>query len=218
MTTSNSYPWFPDKWLSSPSVRKMTLSERGAYRELLDWQWQEKGYLPESVDAISELVGFDVAKMPSVIARFPVCCGLQKRANPVLLQLWQASERQSSISTEITFQAQSLHDWTLDDCITAADRIGMPFDMVESFYNHFAGVGWVDGAGRRITNLSARMAKWKADQPSREKKGFGRRVTIHELKTQLDVVDLQFARTPTPELRQQKRAIEKQIREYTHEQ
>ena len=56
--------------------------------------------------------------------------------------------------------------FSLEDCIKAATTIGMPEEMILEFFNHYAAVGWIDAAGRRITNLPAAMAKWKAKQPS----------------------------------------------------
>lgn len=39
------FPWYPKDWKSDCHVQQMTLSERGAYRELLDALWLE-GTLP----------------------------------------------------------------------------------------------------------------------------------------------------------------------------
>jgi len=56
--------------------------------------------------------------------------------------------------------------WTIEDCKSAAATIAMPDEMIAEFWAHYAAVGWIDAAKRRITNLSAALAKWKANQPS----------------------------------------------------
>ncbi|MCK9519165.1 MAG: YdaU family protein [Dehalococcoidia bacterium] len=82
------FPWFPNRWIGSLSVKCMTLAEKGAYRELLDWQWQGRGYLPADLDLLSQVVGFDVKTFSRVLSKFPEC-GEGKRANGVLLSIWQ---------------------------------------------------------------------------------------------------------------------------------
>ncbi len=47
-------PWFPRDWIAA--TRHMTLAERGAYRDLLDFQW-EMGRLPLSVERLTGLLG-----------------------------------------------------------------------------------------------------------------------------------------------------------------
>lgn len=81
------YPWHPNKWFSSASVRKMTFEERGIYRELLDWQWQEHGYLTGDIVELSAMVGCDLARFPKVLTRFPLLPD-GRRANPVLLAIF----------------------------------------------------------------------------------------------------------------------------------
>jgi hypothetical protein len=88
------YPWYPDKWFGSIMVRGMSLEERGAYHELLDWQWQGGGYLPAELGALSRVVGFDVGKFPQVLEKFPVVGN--RRANKTLLTIWQEQERKRS--------------------------------------------------------------------------------------------------------------------------
>lgn len=87
MTSLCWYPWYPNRWFGSIGSRTMTLEEKGAYRELLDWQWQGCGYLPKDLECISRVVGFDVGKYPNVVAKFPIVG--DKRANPVLLEIWE---------------------------------------------------------------------------------------------------------------------------------
>jgi hypothetical protein len=224
ISDNNWYPWFPDRWLSSLAVRQMTLSERGAYHELLDWQWQGHGFLPERLSEISQLVGFDVLKYPKVMDRFPVCAPGQ-RANPVLLQLWKDCQHTQHLGKTVTASAQTLHDkasWTLADCQGAAQGVGMTPDMVQDFFCHYASVDWIDGAGRLITNLPAALGKWKANQPSHGKRvqtqGV-RPVTIHELQTIKEQLKIDMQRAvdkqqPTKPIRQRMREIEKQISNY----
>ena len=51
--------------------------------------------------------------------------------------------------------------------MNAANNINCPKEMAESFWNNYAAVGWVDAAGRLVTNMPAALAKWKANQASR---------------------------------------------------
>ena len=51
-----SMPFFVGDYLASAKVRQMTLAERGAYLELLFYQWQEKT-LPKSVPRLARLLG-----------------------------------------------------------------------------------------------------------------------------------------------------------------
>jgi hypothetical protein len=59
-------------------------------------------------------------------------------------------------------------DWTLEDCIAASEGIAMRREDVESFWNHYAAVDFVDAAGRKITNLKAALGKWKTNQAERK--------------------------------------------------
>lgn len=61
--------------------------------------------------------------------------------------------------------------WSLDDCLKAAAPIGMRREDVESFFHHYASVGWIDAAGRKIRSLPSALAKWKANQPSHGRRG-----------------------------------------------
>jgi len=60
--------------------------------------------------------------------------------------------------------------YTLSDCQTAAQGIGVAPAMVEEFFTHYAAVNFVDGAGREITSLPHALAKWKSNQASRPEK------------------------------------------------
>jgi uncharacterized protein YdaU (DUF1376 family) len=64
-------PWFPRDFIAS--TRAMRIAERGAYRELLDFQW-EMGRLPRAPDVLARLLGiaqeeFD-AIWPSIAIKF----------------------------------------------------------------------------------------------------------------------------------------------------
>jgi hypothetical protein len=60
--------------------------------------------------------------------------------------------------------------YTLEDCQTASEGIGLAPQDIESFFTHYAAVDFIDGAGRRITSLKHALAKWKAKKPEIEKK------------------------------------------------
>lgn len=49
-------PWFHGDWQGSHRVRKLTLAERGLYRELLDLVWRE-GSVPDDMEEVAHLIG-----------------------------------------------------------------------------------------------------------------------------------------------------------------
>lgn len=49
------YPWYADDWLQSESRMRMTLAERGAYRDLLDYCYRE-GSIPDDPDMLCKLL------------------------------------------------------------------------------------------------------------------------------------------------------------------
>lgn len=59
--------------------------------------------------------------------------------------------------------------WELADFTTAAQPIGMKPEDVEECFHHYASVGFIDAAGRKITSVPSLLAKWKANQHSRGK-------------------------------------------------
>ncbi len=61
--------------------------------------------------------------------------------------------------------------WTLDQCRAAAATVGVTPAMLQEFWDHYAAVGWIDGAGRKIVNLPAALGKWKAKSASHGKGG-----------------------------------------------
>lgn len=54
--------------------------------------------------------------------------------------------------------------WTLAECVAAAEAIGMPKAMVEAFFHHYNGQGWVKGNGQAIIRLGSALAQWKTNQ------------------------------------------------------
>ena len=82
------YPWWPNRWAGSTAAKMMSLEERGAYHELLDWQWQGRGYLPSEPDLIAKLCGFNPTLYPAVLDQFPPTLD-GRRANKVLLKIWE---------------------------------------------------------------------------------------------------------------------------------
>jgi len=61
--------------------------------------------------------------------------------------------------------------YTLEDCQTAAEGIGLAPQDVEDFLIHYAAVDFVDGAGRKITSLKHALAKWKKNQVEHQQRG-----------------------------------------------
>lgn len=61
--------------------------------------------------------------------------------------------------------------FTLEQCLDMAKHpsVGMKADSATDFWAHYASVGFVDAAGRKIVNLRAALIKWRANQPSHNK-------------------------------------------------
>ena len=76
----------------------------------------------------------------------------------------------SSCIPEGGYKGETTDKWTLADCQSAASTLCMLPKQVEDFWAHYASVDFVDGAGRRITNLKAALQKWKVNQSSHGKK------------------------------------------------
>lgn len=63
------FPWFPfyvDDWLNDERVRMMSFEERGAYLELLCFQWRE-GSIPSDSQGIASLLGVNVEFVKSLM-------------------------------------------------------------------------------------------------------------------------------------------------------
>ena len=61
--------------------------------------------------------------------------------------------------------------FTLADCQQAAEGVGMTGKQIEAFFTHYAGVNFVDGAGRKIVSLKHALAKWKTQDGQRTAPG-----------------------------------------------
>jgi hypothetical protein len=72
--------------------------------------------------------------------------------------------KETSIASSISDTENPDKDWTFEDCINAAASIAMKQEDIQSWWDHYASVGFIDAAGRKITNLKAALSKWKANQ------------------------------------------------------
>jgi len=52
--------------------------------------------------------------------------------------------------------------WSLKQCEAAAEGIALAPDSIRAFHDHYAAVGFIDGAGREIVSLPHALAKWKS--------------------------------------------------------
>ena len=68
---------------------------------------------------------------------------------------------------ENIYTSEPEKEWTLEDFQTAAGGVGIKLEDVEACFHHYAAVGFVDAAGRKIRNIKSLLAKWAAAQPSR---------------------------------------------------
>jgi uncharacterized protein YdaU (DUF1376 family) len=95
------FKFFAQQWLSSSSVRTMTLAERGAYIGLLASAWVNSptGTLPNNLEELRLLAGADVENWPnlwkSLEKHFPLCGKLARgrRINPKLFFQGRAYRR-----------------------------------------------------------------------------------------------------------------------------
>lgn len=69
-----SYQWYPGDWRKDPGVKMLSLEEKGAWRELLDWMWEarDRGKMstngkPWSTKQISRLLEIDESKAKQVM-------------------------------------------------------------------------------------------------------------------------------------------------------
>lgn len=56
------YPWYWQDWRANRKVQRMTVTERGIYRELLDECWCE-GSLPADMESLADVVRCSVEEM-----------------------------------------------------------------------------------------------------------------------------------------------------------
>ena len=68
------YQWYPGDWKKDTNVKMLTLEEKGAWRELIDWMWEaeERGKMsnngkPWSMKQISRLLEVDESKAKQLV-------------------------------------------------------------------------------------------------------------------------------------------------------
>ncbi len=91
------FPFYPADWLLSPSVRRMSYEARGAYVELLCYQWRE-GSLPVSAGDCAALTGVPVNLIEQCLEHFPLA-NAKARANARLSKV--RSEQKSKRSKRV---------------------------------------------------------------------------------------------------------------------
>lgn len=64
------YQWYLKDWRSSRTVHRMSFSERGVYREMLDEQW-ESLTLPDDPQAVADIIASTPAQEAEVLAAWP---------------------------------------------------------------------------------------------------------------------------------------------------
>lgn len=88
------YPWHWKDWRSNRKVQRMTVTERGIYRELLDECWVE-GSIPSDLQSLADIVGCDLPTIEAAWARVAPCFteatvnGRQRLFNPRLTTVRQ---------------------------------------------------------------------------------------------------------------------------------
>lgn len=90
MTPIGYYKWYPRDFMSSKTVRRMSVTAKGVFRELLDLQWED-GSVPTDSDEARETIGATVEEWASFAKFFDVCF-----PNGVNQQL--AEQREQSMS------------------------------------------------------------------------------------------------------------------------
>jgi uncharacterized protein YdaU (DUF1376 family) len=102
----HSYPWYPADWRGSKSVLLMSSLERGIYRELLDYCWED-GCLPEDEATLIKMARCTPSEWrkawPAVSREFPVVDGVRRNAKvderrPGLLA-WSEGRRKGAAAT-----------------------------------------------------------------------------------------------------------------------
>lgn len=67
---SPAYQWYVKEWRSSRAVQRMSFSERGVYREMLDEQWENLS-LPDDANEVAHIIACTPAQEAEVIAAWP---------------------------------------------------------------------------------------------------------------------------------------------------
>ncbi len=65
------YQWFVKDWRSSRATMRMSMAERGVYREMLDEQWEERS-LPDSPEEVADLIATTDGQRAEVLAAWVV--------------------------------------------------------------------------------------------------------------------------------------------------
>lgn len=68
---SPAYQWYVKDWRSSRATQRMSFTERGVYREMLDQQWEDMT-LPDDAQAVADLIAMTEAQVAEVFAAWPV--------------------------------------------------------------------------------------------------------------------------------------------------
>lgn len=79
------FPFYPADWLLSPTVRQMPYDVRGAFVELLCYQWREGG-LPIGVEEIEALTGVPGRLVKKCLPHFPKA-NAHRRSNAKLAKV-----------------------------------------------------------------------------------------------------------------------------------
>lgn len=123
----HSYPWYPADWRGSKAVMLMNAAERGIYRELLDYCWQD-GSIPNDEVMLMKMARCTPAEWrkawPVVAREFPLIDGV--RRNPKVderrpgLVDWHASrKRGGAIGNAKRWGKRSLSDGYSDHSVIA---------------------------------------------------------------------------------------------------
>lgn len=60
---------------------------------------------------------------------------------------------------------------TLEEVKAYAVTTGTPPAEAEAFFHHYEGVGWIDGAGRKVRHWRSKLVSWKINQIERKSSG-----------------------------------------------
>lgn len=86
MTKPPAFQWYAKEWLTDDKRTEMTVAQRGAYADLLSYQWVN-GSIPEDLEAVRVIIGVEMREMKALwtgrlVEAFPVVDG--RRLNPRL--------------------------------------------------------------------------------------------------------------------------------------
>lgn len=92
-----------------------------------------------------------------------------KPANKQLTNNQQTTNKQLTPNKNVKKNKNEEEVYTRQNCIDEAFKQGIPEQQAVTYFDHYNSVGWLDGAGRKITSLSSSMAKWRANAHKFEK-------------------------------------------------